>query len=135
MKLVTAIIKPFKLDDVRNALSDLGIQGMTLNSETADQSVKLETGNQYQAAVTVNDPDGDELSYTWVLMRESEATQVGGDKEDVPETITGRIHNDSGPSVTMHAPEDPGAYRLFVYVHDGHGNAGHANIPFLVEQQ
>ncbi|MCZ6868248.1 MAG: P-II family nitrogen regulator, partial [Gammaproteobacteria bacterium] len=30
MKLLTAIIKPFKLDDVRNALSDLGIQGMTL---------------------------------------------------------------------------------------------------------
>lgn len=29
MKLVTAIIKPFKLDDVRNALSELGIQGMT----------------------------------------------------------------------------------------------------------
>jgi nitrogen regulatory protein P-II 2 len=30
VKLVTAIIKPFKLDDVRNALSELGIQGMTL---------------------------------------------------------------------------------------------------------
>ncbi len=30
MKLLTAIIKPFKLDDVRNALSELGIQGMTL---------------------------------------------------------------------------------------------------------
>jgi len=30
MKLVTAIIKPFKLDDVREALSDMGIQGMTV---------------------------------------------------------------------------------------------------------
>ena len=30
MKLLTAIIKPFKLDDVRSALSELGIQGMTL---------------------------------------------------------------------------------------------------------
>jgi nitrogen regulatory protein P-II 2 len=30
VKLVTAIIKPFKLDDVRNALSEIGIQGMTL---------------------------------------------------------------------------------------------------------
>jgi nitrogen regulatory protein PII len=30
MKLVTAIIKPFKLDDVRSALADLGIQGMTI---------------------------------------------------------------------------------------------------------
>ncbi|MAP11509.1 MAG: transcriptional regulator [Gammaproteobacteria bacterium] len=30
MKLVTAIIKPFKLDDVREALSSLGVQGMTV---------------------------------------------------------------------------------------------------------
>ena len=30
VKLLTAIIKPFKLDDVRSALSELGIQGMTL---------------------------------------------------------------------------------------------------------
>jgi len=30
MKMVTAIIKPFKLDDVREALSDIGIQGITV---------------------------------------------------------------------------------------------------------
>lgn len=30
MKLITAIIKPFKLDDVREALSELGINGMTI---------------------------------------------------------------------------------------------------------
>jgi nitrogen regulatory protein P-II 2 len=30
MKLVTAIIKPFKLDSVREALSNLGVQGMTV---------------------------------------------------------------------------------------------------------
>ncbi len=30
MKLITAIVKPFKLDDVRKALSDLGVTGMTV---------------------------------------------------------------------------------------------------------
>ncbi len=30
MKLVTAVIKPFKLDDVREALSEIGIQGITV---------------------------------------------------------------------------------------------------------
>ncbi len=30
MKLVTAIIKPFKLDDVRESLSDIGVQGITV---------------------------------------------------------------------------------------------------------
>ncbi|MGB5339071.1 MAG: P-II family nitrogen regulator [Gammaproteobacteria bacterium] len=30
MKLITAIIKPFKLDDVREALSEIGVQGLTV---------------------------------------------------------------------------------------------------------
>ena len=30
MKLISAIIKPFKLDDVREALSDIGVQGITV---------------------------------------------------------------------------------------------------------
>ncbi|MDG2412839.1 MAG: P-II family nitrogen regulator [Halioglobus sp.] len=30
MKLITAIVKPFKLDDVREALSDIGVQGITV---------------------------------------------------------------------------------------------------------
>ncbi|HEX2851506.1 MAG TPA: P-II family nitrogen regulator [Acidimicrobiales bacterium] len=31
MKLVTAIVKPFKLDDVKEALKDSGVQGMTVS--------------------------------------------------------------------------------------------------------
>ena len=30
MKLITAILKPFKLDDVREALSEIGVQGITV---------------------------------------------------------------------------------------------------------
>ncbi len=30
MKLITAILKPFKLDDVREALSDIGVKGVTV---------------------------------------------------------------------------------------------------------
>jgi len=30
MKMVTAIVKPFKLDDVREALSEIGVQGITV---------------------------------------------------------------------------------------------------------
>ena len=30
MKLITAVIKPFKLDDVREALADIGVQGITV---------------------------------------------------------------------------------------------------------
>lgn len=31
MKLVTAVIKPFKLEDVKSALADVGVQGMTVS--------------------------------------------------------------------------------------------------------
>ncbi|MFN0092072.1 MAG: P-II family nitrogen regulator [Acidimicrobiales bacterium] len=31
MKLVTAIVKPFKLDDVKNALKELGVTGLTVS--------------------------------------------------------------------------------------------------------
>ena len=30
MKMITAVIKPFKLDDVREALADIGVQGLTV---------------------------------------------------------------------------------------------------------
>jgi len=31
MKMITAIIKPFKLDEVRDALTQLGVHGMTIS--------------------------------------------------------------------------------------------------------
>jgi len=30
MKLITAVVKPFRLEDVRNALAEVGVQGMTV---------------------------------------------------------------------------------------------------------
>ena len=30
MKLLTAVVKPFRLDDVRNAIAEVGVQGMTV---------------------------------------------------------------------------------------------------------
>ncbi|MEE3209975.1 MAG: P-II family nitrogen regulator, partial [Pseudomonadota bacterium] len=30
MKLITAVVKPFKLDDVRESLSEIGVQGITV---------------------------------------------------------------------------------------------------------
>ncbi|MCP4985657.1 MAG: P-II family nitrogen regulator, partial [Colwellia sp.] len=31
MKLISAIIKPFKLDDVREAISEVGVEGITVS--------------------------------------------------------------------------------------------------------
>jgi hypothetical protein len=92
--------------------------------------VRIESGRSYYAQVDAVDPDGDQLAYRWELKPESTATQSGGDFEPPIESIEGFISGDAGARVMITAPP-PGAYRLFVYVVDGQGNAAHANLPFL----
>jgi len=109
------------------------VEGLTLDDRIGKDSIKLKPGRRYAAHAVAADPDGDALTWRWVLRRESEATQVGGDPEEVPEMIPGRLEQAADGRAILSAPEQPGAYRLFVTIHDGNGNAGHANIPFLVE--
>ena len=54
MKLITAIIKPFKLEDIREALSDIGIQGMTITEVKGFGRQKGHT-EQYRGAEYVID--------------------------------------------------------------------------------
>jgi len=109
------------------------IESMKLDSKSSAVDVVLAEGSSHKATVLASDPDGDELVYRWEIMRESGATQTGGDKEEIPGNIEGLIEGSATNSITIETPGEPGAYRLFVYVYDGQGHAGHANIPFLVE--
>jgi len=108
------------------------IETLLLNGLTARQDVVLEAGKEYGARVIADDPDGDALTYEWVVKRESEARQIGGDKEEIPEELPQLIDRVHGAEARVSAPMQAGAYRLFVYVRDGKARAGHANIPFLV---
>jgi len=106
---------------------------LLLDGRRAGDSVTLQAGGRYPAILPGEDPDGDALSYRWAVMRESRATQEGGDKEEIPEELPGLVEAGAGGEATLQAPAEPGEYRLFAYVHDGRGKAGHANIPFRVE--
>jgi len=108
------------------------IISMLMDSKTSAQDVVVSANGRFEATVVARDPDGDELRYRWEIMAESDAAQEGGDREEIPMVFEGLIE-DSGPGkVNITSPGQPGAYRLFVYVYDGRGHAGHANIPFLV---
>jgi hypothetical protein len=109
------------------------IKDMQLNNQSSGSDVVLRARQSYQANVHATDPDRDRLQYLWEIKPESEATQEGGDKEAIPPTIRGLIDQPNSDRITLETPREPGAYRLFVYVRDGMGHAGHANIPFLVE--
>ena len=110
------------------------IQSMTLDARRAEQDIKLAPGGTFTATVKATDPNGDKLSYRWEVMQESNATQTGGDLEEVPQVIPGLISPVDSGQIQLTAPKQSGAYRLFVYVYDGKGHAGHANIPFFVKQ-
>ncbi|MBD3647432.1 MAG: hypothetical protein HUJ31_08290 [Pseudomonadales bacterium] len=107
------------------------LESMTLDDRRARDNVRLHAGERYTARVAANDPEGDTLVYDWQLLGESRATEVGGDAEKAPPDLSGYLLSSAGREITLVAPSEPGAYRLFVYVRDDSG-AAHANIPFRI---
>ncbi|HMG28814.1 MAG TPA: P-II family nitrogen regulator [Jiangellaceae bacterium] len=73
MKLVTAVIKPFKLDDVRSALETFGVQGMTVGEASGYGRQKGHTEVYRGAEYTVDLVPKLRLE---VLVDDSDATDV-----------------------------------------------------------
>ncbi len=88
-------------------------------------------GQEVRASIDAQDPDGDPLSFEWVIRAETTDRRAGGDREEAPPEIE-RFTTDAG-SATFRTPSSPGAYRVFVYVRDGTW-AATANVPFLVTE-
>jgi hypothetical protein len=86
-----------------------------------------------KASVVADDIDDNPLTYEWIVRAESADRRQGGDREAAPPAFPELTQGQSGPHIEFTAPENPGAYRLFVYVRDGQGSAATANVPFLVK--
>lgn len=89
-------------------------------------------GTKASAVVRASDPDGDGLSYQWELRREAENKAFAGQGEKRPGAIKGIVDDKASPRIEFTVPKDSGAYRLYVTVRDGKGNAACANLPFHV---
>ncbi|WP_083262372.1 glycoside hydrolase family 2 TIM barrel-domain containing protein [Roseivirga sp. 4D4] len=111
------------------------INTFSLEGKEPYDNIKLTAGKQYQASIDVTDPDSDVLTYRWEIMKESTTNATGGDAEEVPAVIEGLISNDqTSGDLTFMAPNEEGAYRLFIYVDDNQDHTAHANIPFYVNK-
>lgn len=108
------------------------ITPLEIDGRRAIDSIELAPGRSYSARIDARDVDGDRLDYRWTVMAESTATSIGGDPEAVPATVSTRISDAGDGQVRFDAPVEAGAYRLFVEVRDGNGNAAYANAPFRV---
>jgi len=95
---------------------------------------QVAAGSEHRAMAAARDPDGDKLTYTWVVQSETTDRQEGGDFEQTPPTHPDAIVRQSGNGVVFKAPEASGGYRLFVYIRDGQGHVATANVPFFVAQ-
>jgi hypothetical protein len=93
-------------------------------------------GTKLACAVEVSDRENDPLRIIWVLRPDvADNPNVGGDWEPgvdpLPEAVLSI--GEAGRRAVLRLPPKPGKYRIFVYVHDGHGNATTANLPVLAE--
>lgn len=109
------------------------VSRINLNKKVPYDNLYLYSGSKYPATVKVIEPDNDDVTYFWEVRHESEATEEGGDAEEIPEAVPGLIEDPTAASITLKAPKKAGAYRLYVYVYDGKGKAGHSNFPFYVK--
>ncbi len=89
-------------------------------------------GQPLGATVELSDPDGDALEVTWIIREESTDHRMGGDAEAAARELESLTRTTTDGKVTVTAPANPGAYRLFVYARDGHGNAGTSNVAFRI---
>ena len=90
MKLVTAVIKPFKLDDVKNALESFGVHGLTVSEASGYGRQKGHTevyrGAEYtvdlvpkiRIEVLVDDDDADDVIE--VLVKSAQTGRIGDGK-------------------------------------------------------
>jgi hypothetical protein len=91
----------------------------------------VKPGAILRASVDAKDPNGDPLRYDWLVQPEQDQLLKGGDDEKRLAEMRDAIQG-SGPRVSVKAPMIPGAYRLFLYLHDGNGKAATGNIPFRI---
>ncbi len=110
MKLVTAIIKPFKLDDVKSALEAYGIQGMTVSEASGYGRQRGHTevyrGAEYtvdlvpkvRVEVLVEDDDAD--SVIDVVVKAAQTGRIGDGKVwSVPVDVVARVRTgERGPA-------------------------------------
>jgi len=106
-----------------------------LDGKDRFDNIKLKAGKIYDVTFKVNDPDGDSLTCRIEIMHESKDLGEGGDLESKPESIEPSVMKSGIDKISFRAMKDPGAYRLFIYVVDGHNHAATVNFPFYIDDQ
>ncbi|TZF85060.1 glycosyl hydrolase family 2 [Pedobacter sp. BS3] len=100
-----------------------------MNGKKAEDNIKVDKSSTNTASVVATDPDGDPLTYSWMIMKEKTASADGS----LPDGIAGLITDNTLSNISFKAPSETGAYRLIVFVNDdANKKVASAVIPFYV---
>lgn len=100
-----------------------------MNGKKAEDNIKVDKNSDNTALVVASDPDGDALSYDWMIMKEGTASADGS----LPDGIAGLITDNTQANISFKAPSETGGYRLIVFVRDdANKRVASAVIPFYV---
>ena len=91
----------------------------------------VQTRDVLRLEVEVED-HGAEVRWTCALFPESTSTKTGGDRQASLKEIQASFEVSPGPVVEFTAPQQPGAYRVFVRACNTTDQCSSANLPFLV---
>lgn len=86
-------------------------------------------GETLTVELTANDPESDTMKAEWVLLRETNQYETGGDHMATPEQLASAVHNPSLTGATITLPQQPGVYRIYIYLRDGKGGGATASMP------
>lgn len=104
-----------------------------LDNRRASDDIYLSIGTTHSASVKTKSLNQDSLQYKWEILYENSDLKTGGEGERKPESIQGLINKENRNNLDFIAPQNTGAYRLFVYVFDQNRKVATANIPFYVK--
>ena len=96
-------------------------------------STQLKPGKTIDVGTALADPEGGHLRVEWILRADSGDYLTGGDYRPATPDIDGAVIESRAGGARVRMPDEPGAYRLFVYAWDEGGKAATANVPLLVK--
>ena len=108
------------------------VESLKVNGNELEKNIILGGNERVTFSVIATDLNDDKLKYSWELYPESTDLKSGGDAENKPVSILGRLSNKRSSEVDMKVPIREGKYRLFVTITDG-VRVSYANIPFYVD--
>ncbi len=105
----------------------------TIEPLTVEGESQVDPGDVVRVRAEVADPEDEAVNARWVLRPESGEYNTGGDFRPMLPAIDGAVLESRSDGARIRMPEQPGPYRLYLYVHDAAGNAATANVPLLIK--